>query len=107
MAIAQMQNELAQHLATQNTTIDALYQQAAIQTDNVREGNIQLVRAKESAKTSRLWFLFIVLVLSFSLWFLDMYAGDGPGAVLPMPPLEELTDAHMDLWLMSTNKIVY
>ncbi|KAJ3363158.1 hypothetical protein GGF32_004729 [Allomyces javanicus] len=75
LTIAQLQADIAQHLATQQTAIETLFEEAAQQTDQVREGNAQLVQAREAAKGARLWFLVMVLVLSFTLLFLDWYAG--------------------------------
>ncbi|KAJ3375944.1 hypothetical protein GGF31_000009 [Allomyces arbusculus] len=75
LTIAQLQADIAQHLASQQTAIETLFEEAAQQTDQVCEGNAQLVQAREAAKGARLWFLVMVLVLSFTLLFLDWYAG--------------------------------
>ncbi|KAI9188909.1 hypothetical protein H9P43_000331 [Blastocladiella emersonii ATCC 22665] len=75
LAVAQLQTELAQQMAVQASQIEALADDAVVHTDNVRAGNVQLAAARELGKGSRFWFLFMMLVLSASLLFLDWYAG--------------------------------
>ncbi|KAL7748628.1 hypothetical protein RI367_006039 [Sorochytrium milnesiophthora] len=74
LTIAQMQTELAQHLYAQQSTIETLYDQAVLHTDNVREGNVHVSKATDAARGHRFWVVFILLVLSGVLLFLDWYA---------------------------------
>ncbi|KAI9219782.1 hypothetical protein BC828DRAFT_385235 [Blastocladiella britannica] len=75
VTIAQLQTELAQHMAVQQSQIESLVDDAAFALDNVEAGNVQLVKAREYGANARYWFLFIMLVVSGTLLFLDWYAG--------------------------------
>ncbi|ORZ34259.1 hypothetical protein BCR44DRAFT_1500692 [Catenaria anguillulae PL171] len=75
LTIAQLQTELAQHMAVQQSQIESLVDDAVVHVANVRAGNVELTKAREYGKTARFWFLFIMLVVSATLLFLDWYAG--------------------------------
>jgi t-SNARE complex subunit (syntaxin) len=100
-----MQTELAQHLSVQHSAIESLSKEAAEHTTNVRDGNVHLVAAREASKSSRFWFLFMVLLVSFVLLFLDWFATDNrstkhypPDIQAQAPSAQGFTDnIHIDM----------
>ncbi|KAJ1511339.1 hypothetical protein HMI56_005516 [Coelomomyces lativittatus] len=73
LVISQIQAELAQHLANHQVTLEHVWEEAEIQTEHMNEGNKHLSQVLETGRGRRLWFLILVLILSFLLLFLDWY----------------------------------
>ncbi|KAI9136067.1 hypothetical protein BKA69DRAFT_1179205 [Paraphysoderma sedebokerense] len=73
LEIANIQTQLSHHLSAQSSVITQLYNDATLQTDNVREGNKYLVKAQKRGSDSRIIVLVILIVLTFVLLFLDWY----------------------------------
>lgn len=74
MEIAELSNELQQHLQMQTDMTDRLMDEAIDTTRDVTTGNQQLSQAKRRNATYRLYIVTILLTLGFTLLFLDYYA---------------------------------
>ncbi|KAJ3033830.1 hypothetical protein HDV00_005795 [Rhizophlyctis rosea] len=71
--IANLQTQMAHHLATQQETIDTLYQEAWQSTQTMENANKTLVKATKNFGDTRLWVLMFLLIASGVLLFLDYY----------------------------------
>lgn len=74
LEIASLQTQLAMHLTQQSELTDKLWDEAVTVTGKVEEGNVQLKKAKERNRESRIALLVFLLVSSASLVFLDYYS---------------------------------
>lgn len=72
-AISKMQEILEHHIAVQAKEIEYIYDEAIDASDKVRQGNKQLLQAKERNSDFRKYVLLILLLASFVLLFLDWY----------------------------------
>jgi syntaxin 18 len=71
--IAQVQAQLATHLAQQMQETEMLYAEAGAATDRVKDGNFQLAEARKHMADTRKWILIFLLIASLILLFLDWY----------------------------------
>jgi syntaxin 18 len=73
LEISELQNQLMMHVAAQAKETERLYEEAIASTDLVREGNQQLLEAGRQSADTRKWILFLLIVASLILLFLDWY----------------------------------
>ncbi|KAI8867562.1 hypothetical protein GQ42DRAFT_164705 [Ramicandelaber brevisporus] len=71
--IGAIQSAMAMHLAVQTQQIEKICEDAIAATNQVVQGNDYLRRTRDSNEGSRLYIMVLLLVLSFSLLFLDWY----------------------------------
>lgn len=74
LEISNLQSELVLHLTQQTELIDTLWDDSLVSTGKVSEGNLQLLKAKENNRESRIWLLCFLLGASFALLFVDYIA---------------------------------
>ncbi|EGG02053.1 uncharacterized protein MELLADRAFT_110427 [Melampsora larici-populina 98AG31] len=74
LEISNLQSELVLHLTHQTELIDTLWDDSLVSTGKVSEGNLQLLKAKENNRESRIWLLCFLLGASFALLFVDYIA---------------------------------
>lgn len=74
LEISNLQSELVFHLTQQTELIDQLWDDAVVSTGKVEQGNLQLLKAKESNRESRIWLLTFILAASLALLFVDYVA---------------------------------
>lgn len=74
LEIASLQSQLAMHLTQQSELTDKLWEEAVGVSGKVEEGNVQLKKAKERNRESRVILLIFLLLSSGTLIFLDYYA---------------------------------
>ncbi|KAJ1920817.1 hypothetical protein H4219_001053 [Mycoemilia scoparia] len=74
LEISSIQSQLAQHLSHQAAQTERLYNEAVGAVESVEVGNMSLVSAHRHQSDTRKWVLFIVIVSSFVLLFLDWYS---------------------------------
>lgn len=73
LEISSLQSQLAIHLAQQSELTDQLWEDAVGVTGKVEEGNVQLRKARERNRESRVWLLIFLIMASITLLFLDYY----------------------------------
>lgn len=73
LEIAALQSQLAMHLSQQAELTDKLWEESVTVTGKVEEGNVQLKKARERNRESRVWLLFFLMMASGTLVFLDYY----------------------------------
>lgn len=73
LEIAALQGQLALHLSQQGELTEKLWEEAVGVTGKVEEGNVQLKKARERNRESRVWILIFLMVASGTLVFLDQY----------------------------------
>lgn len=73
LEISSLQSQLAIHLASQSELTDQLWEEAVGVTGKVEEGNVQLRKARERNRESRVWLLIFLMGASGTLLFLDYY----------------------------------
>ncbi|OQV24508.1 putative Syntaxin-18 [Hypsibius exemplaris] len=71
--ISRMQQVFTEHVVLQEIQIDNVAAAAVGATENIKSGNIDIREAIQKTASFRAWILFVVLVLSFTLLFLDWY----------------------------------
>ncbi|KAI5481405.1 SNARE protein syntaxin 18/UFE1 [Pseudohyphozyma bogoriensis] len=74
LEIASLQSQLAMHLSQQSELTDKLWEEAVAVTGKVEEGNVQLKKARERNRESRVWLLILLMMASGTLLFLDYYS---------------------------------
>lgn len=74
LEISALQSQLAIHLTQQAELTDQLWEDAVGVTGKVQEGNVQLRKARERNRESRVWLLIFLVGASCSLVFLDYYS---------------------------------
>ncbi|GAA5949646.1 hypothetical protein JCM3765_002739 [Sporobolomyces pararoseus] len=74
LEISSLQSQLAVHLSQQSEITDTLWNEALEVSGRVMDGNLQLKKAKERGKDSRMWLLVFLFGSSFTLLFLDYYS---------------------------------
>lgn len=74
LEISSLQTQLAVHLSQQSELTDNLWNEAIEVSGRVMDGNLQLKKAKERGKDSRMWLLVFLFGSSFTLLFLDYYS---------------------------------
>ena len=71
--IAELQSVFAEKVLAQKNDIDLISENAVKSTENVKDGNEELRKAIQNQSSVRVYVLFFLLVMSFSLLFLDWY----------------------------------
>lgn len=74
LEISSLQSQLAMHLTQQAELTDKLWEEAVGVTGKVEEGNVQLRKARERNRESRVWLLIFLMMASGTLVFLDYYS---------------------------------
>lgn len=74
LEVSALQTELVRHLVQQTELVDRLYDEAVGSVADVGNANVQLEKARERAKDSRLFLLVFLLGASMALLFLDWYS---------------------------------
>ena len=73
LEISALQNELMTQLSSQASLTDRLYDDALETTESVEKGNKQLVRARKRHKSTTLFVMVFLLVMTMLLLFLDSW----------------------------------
>jgi len=71
--IAELQSIFTEKVLQQAESLEKVAEEAVSTTENVKEGNEQIRQAIQNKASYRVYILFIILVFSFSLLFLDWY----------------------------------
>jgi syntaxin 18 len=71
--IAELQEMFTEKVLQQKEDIDLLSATAVSSTENVKDGNEELRKAIQNQASIRVYILFFLLMMSFSLLFLDWY----------------------------------
>jgi len=71
--IAELQDVFAEKVLQQSADVELIGRQAVATTENVKDGNEELRKAIQNQASVRVYVLFFLLVMSFSLLFLDWY----------------------------------
>ena len=71
--IAELQEIFTEKVLQQRDDIDTIAANAVAATENVKDGNEELRRAIQRNASVRVYVLFFLLVMSFTLLFLDWY----------------------------------
>lgn len=71
--IAELQQTLTEKVLDQEQDIERISATTVTATEHIREGNQQLVQALQSSSRFRLWAIFVLLVLTLALLFIDWY----------------------------------
>ncbi|XP_012532433.1 syntaxin-18 [Monomorium pharaonis] len=71
--IAELQKIFTEKVLDQDSDLDRLMTTVIGSTENVKEANKQIRQAIQRNASSRVWFLFFFLVMSFTLLFLNWY----------------------------------
>ena len=71
--IAELQNIFTEKVLQQADTLELVQADTVASTENVKSGNEAVRQAIQDKATYRVYILFIILVFSFSLLFLDWY----------------------------------
>lgn len=74
LEIASLQSQLAMHLTQQSELTDKLWEEAVGVSGRVEEGNVQLKKAKERNRESRVILLIFLLLSSGTIVFLDYFS---------------------------------
>ncbi|WAR22410.1 STX18-like protein [Mya arenaria] len=73
--IASLQEIFTDKVLTQEEDIVRIADTAVFTTENIKDGNEEIREAMRKNAGFRVWILFFLLVLTFSLLFLDWYSG--------------------------------
>ncbi|KAH3717021.1 syntaxin-18-like isoform X1 [Dreissena polymorpha] len=73
--IASLQEIFTEKVLTQEEDIQRIADTAVFTTENIKDGNEEIREAMRKNAGFRVWILFFLLVLTFSLLFLDWYSG--------------------------------
>ncbi|KAI5696050.1 hypothetical protein M8J75_007392 [Diaphorina citri] len=73
LKVAELQQQLTENLYDQDHMIEKTLTAFVGTTENIKEGNEQLHQAIQGNATLRLFVILILLVLSFTILFLDWY----------------------------------
>ena len=73
MKIAELQSIFTEKVLEQSDVIENVHKEAVISTENIKGGNEEVRKAIQNKASYRVYILFIILVFSFSLLFLDWY----------------------------------
>ncbi|KAJ2441715.1 hypothetical protein IWW46_003376, partial [Coemansia sp. RSA 2440] len=71
--ISALQTQLANELNAQMQQTEILYNEAVGAVDAVEQGNVHLASAHKNQASTRKWVLFIFIMLSVVLLFLDWF----------------------------------
>ena len=71
--IAELQDVFTEKVLQQRDDIDLIHDNAVQTTENVKDGNEELRKAIQNQASVRVYVLFFLLVMSFTLLFLDWY----------------------------------
>ena len=71
--IAELQSIFTEKVLQQAEGLEKVAEEAVASTENVKEGNEAIRQAIQNKASYRVYILFIILVFSFSLLFLDWY----------------------------------
>ena len=71
--IAELQEIFTEKVLQQKDDIELISRNAIATTENVKDGNEELRKAIQNQASVRVYILFFLLVMSFSLLFLDWY----------------------------------
>ena len=71
--ISELQEVFTDKVLQQKDDIDQIAAHAVAATENVRDGNEELRKAIQRNASIRVYILFFLIVMSFSLLFLDWY----------------------------------
>ena len=71
--IAELQSIFTEKVLQQAESLEKVAEEAVSTTENVKEGNEAIRQAIQNKASYRVYILFIILVFSFSLLFLDWY----------------------------------
>jgi len=71
--IAELQSIFTEKVLEQSDVIENVHKEAVISTENIKGGNEEVRKAIQNKASYRVYILFIILVFSFSLLFLDWY----------------------------------
>jgi len=71
--ISELQEIFSEKILQQSADIEHIHTQAVSTTENVKEGNEAVRQAIQNQASYRVIILFVLLVFSFSLLFLDWY----------------------------------
>jgi len=71
--IAQLQEIFTEKILEQEVSVDLLQTTAQGTTENVKDANEEIREAMKQNAGLRVWVLFFLLVLGFTLLFLDWY----------------------------------
>lgn len=73
LKVAELQQQLTENLYDQSHTVEKTLSAFVGTTENIKEGNDQLRQAIQGSATLRLFVILILLVLSFTILFLDWF----------------------------------
>lgn len=73
LKVAELQQQLTENLYDQSQTVEKTLGAFVGTTENIKEGNEQLRQAIQGSATLRLFVILILLVLSFTILFLDWF----------------------------------
>lgn len=71
--IAELQEVFTEKVLEQNDEIERISTTLVGTTENLKDANVQIRQAIQSNASLRIYILFFLLVMSFSLLFLDWY----------------------------------
>ena len=71
--IAELQSIFTEKVLQQAENLEKVHENAVASTENINVGNEAVRQAIQNKATYRVYILFIILVFSFSLLFLDWY----------------------------------
>lgn len=71
--ISQLQNEIFNNIFTQNDSIENIDSAASASNDDIAAANVNLRNAIRNSAQMRRWVIFFLIVMTFSLLFLDWY----------------------------------
>jgi len=71
--IAELQEVFTEKVLQQSGDIEIIGRNAMATTENIKDGNEELRKAIQNQASVRVYVLFFLLVMSFSLLFLDWY----------------------------------
>ncbi|KFD70637.1 hypothetical protein M514_12680 [Trichuris suis] len=71
--LSSLQKTFAENVLAQEKSISRISDNAIIASDNVSDGNKFIKKALQRQTSTRTWLMFIMLVLTFCLWFLHLY----------------------------------
>ncbi|XP_003388945.1 PREDICTED: syntaxin-18-like [Amphimedon queenslandica] len=74
LAISKLQETFTENVLRQAEGLNAIHEMTVTSTENVREGNEEIRNAIRNKASLRMWILFILVVCSFILLFLDWYS---------------------------------
>ncbi|CDW55908.1 hypothetical protein TTRE_0000418201 [Trichuris trichiura] len=71
--LSSLQKTFAENVLAQEKSISRISDNAIIASDNVSDGNKSIKKALQRQTSTRTWLMFIMVVLTFCLWFLHLY----------------------------------